>query len=191
MPLFRSVLNWAPTVTQVTNDLINAEERHFDILSEVGLEREGFERLVLSVIQKESGGDPNAKADEPGGGAVDSYGLMQLHWSANDPFSIRKTIGWKYPKAEISGIRWISITDPTQLFDPFANIMIGTRYLLYQLNRLRDVESAILAYNAGDVKFTREGVPVNQKYLVAVADTFGLPLRTFTALTNVEKKKLL
>ena len=79
--------------------------------------------LIVGVIARESGGDPNAVGD--GGQA---RGLMQMHPAA----------------AQDAGGNW------DDLFDPSVAINLGTHYLAQQLARFGGDETlALVAYNQG------------------------------------------
>jgi len=80
------------------------------------------DKLVRSIIQVESAGDPRAVS--PAG----AKGLMQLM-----PAMARK----------------MGVTDP---FDPEQNVAGGTRLLNEELERFGDLELALAAYNAGSPK---------------------------------------
>ena len=41
------------------------------------------------------------------------------------------------------------------LFDPKTNIMLGTKYLAYLINKFNDTETALFAYNAGEGNVAR------------------------------------
>jgi soluble lytic murein transglycosylase-like protein len=82
-------------------------------------------RLVLAVIQVESGFDPAAVS------AAGAVGLMQLL-----PATLQR-------EAEELGM---GDRDP---FDPVANVRAGVRYLRRCLDSYPDPELALMAYNAG------------------------------------------
>ena len=81
--------------------------------------------LVLAVIEKESGYNPDASGD---GGR--SQGLMQIWRSAHE--SRMEKLG------------------AVNLYDPKDNILVGIDILAEKLNSYGDVEKALIAYNAGD-----------------------------------------
>lgn len=79
--------------------------------------------LIVGVIAKESGGNPNAVGD--GGQAL---GLMQMHPAA----------------AQDVGVNWDDLSDPS------VAIPAGTDYLAQQLQRFGGNETlALVAYNQG------------------------------------------
>lgn len=51
---------------------------------------------------------------------------------------------------------------------PDVNIYWGSKYFFWQLDRYRDVDRAILAYNAGSYRETAAGLPINLDYLRGV-----------------------
>lgn len=88
------------------------------------------EPLIYAVIRTESGFDPNA------GSGVGALGLMQI---MPDTFEWLQGI---YPEEapEMS---------KEQLYDPETNIMYGTFFLSWLLDRYEEESSAVAAYNAG------------------------------------------
>lgn len=82
--------------------------------------------LILAVIKTESGFNPNAVSNK---GAV---GLMQIMPSTCN--FVCQTYG----------------IDCEDLFIPKFNILIGTLYLKYLLEKFKSERLAILAYNAGE-----------------------------------------
>jgi soluble lytic murein transglycosylase-like protein len=92
--------------------------------------------LVLAIIEVESGWDPGAVSER------DAHGLMQLR--------LPTLAGEASPSA-----------DP---HDPLVNVRAGIRYYARLLRQFRDVELALVAYNAGprrlrDYLRAEEGVP--------------------------------
>lgn len=85
--------------------------------------------LVFAVIKAESKFDKNAKSKA---GAI---GLMQIKLDTANYM------------LELSGEQNI---DEKKLFEPETNIKIGTKYLAYLINKFKNVNTAICAYNAGE-----------------------------------------
>jgi len=81
--------------------------------------------LVLAIIEVESSWDPDAVSER------DAHGLMQLRRTAIE--------------GEASQGRLPS-ADP---HDPLVNVRAGIRYYARLLHRFKDVELALVAYNAG------------------------------------------
>jgi len=86
--------------------------------------------LIASVINAESSFKPNAVSNK---GAI---GLMQVMPSTGEWVAKKMSVEWG---DEI-------------LYDPRTNILIGTYYLNYLLNKFNDVTTALIAYNAGEGK---------------------------------------
>ena len=84
--------------------------------------------LIASVINAESGYKANAVSSK---GAV---GLMQV---------MPATAEWVAKKMKI---------ELYDLKDPKTNILIGTYYLKYLLDKFGDTKTALMAYNAGEGK---------------------------------------
>lgn len=100
------------------------------IIDRVARETKLDSALISSVIQAESGGDPNAVS--PAG----AKGLMQLADSTAQE---------------------LQVSDP---FDPAENIRAGSRYLRRMLDRFGDLKLALAAYNAGPGNVEKHaGVP--------------------------------
>lgn len=81
--------------------------------------------LVLAVIEKESGYNPDAAGDNGR-----SQGLMQIWRSFHEK------------RMEKLGA--------VNLYDPKDNVLVGIDILAEKLNKYEDVEKALIAYNAGD-----------------------------------------
>lgn len=81
--------------------------------------------LVLAVIEKESGYNPDASGDNGR-----SQGLMQIWRSAHE--KRMKKLG------------------AVNLYDPRDNVLVGIDILAEKLKSYKDVEKALIAYNAGD-----------------------------------------
>ena len=81
--------------------------------------------LVLAVIEKESGYNPDASGDNGR-----SQGLMQIWRSFHEK------------RMEKLGA--------ANLYDPRDNVIVGIDILAEKLDKYEDVEKALIAYNAGD-----------------------------------------
>ena len=81
--------------------------------------------LVLAVIEKESGYNPDASGDNGR-----SQGLMQIWRSFHEK------------RMEKLGA--------ANLYDPKDNVLVGIDILAEKLDKYEDVEKALIAYNAGD-----------------------------------------
>ncbi len=90
--------------------------------------------LVLALIEQESRFAPRAR------GPHGSLGLMQ----------VRPFVGEDL--AERGGMPW---SGPETLFDPAANVRLGTAYLRQMIDLYGDVELALAAYNLGPYKLRR------------------------------------
>jgi soluble lytic murein transglycosylase-like protein len=110
--------------------------------------------LVLAIIEQESDFDSHARG--PGG----SLGLMQVR-----PFVARDV-------AQRHGIPW---SGNRTLFDPAANVAIGSCYLADMLELYPDPALAIAAYNLGPYRVQRmvaRGKVPRPPYLISVLARF-------------------
>jgi hypothetical protein len=82
-------------------------------------------RLVLAVIEVESGYDPSAVSP------IGALGLMQVL-----PSTQRREIAWRPGQAD-------------ERTDPIVNVRAGIRYLRRCLDSYPDLDVALMAYNAG------------------------------------------
>lgn len=89
------------------------------------------ENLIYAVIKAESNFDVNAKSSK------DAIGLMQL--MENTAKDIVKKVDLQITDAELG----------EKLKDADININLGTKYLSILLERYKNIEIAITAYNAG------------------------------------------
>ena len=96
-----------------------------DIIIDISEKRGVDPALVLAVIEKESGYNPDAAGD---GGK--SQGLMQIWRSAHE--SRMEKLG------------------AVNLYDPYDNVIVGIDILAEKLDKYEDTEKALIAYNAGD-----------------------------------------
>ena len=81
--------------------------------------------LVLAVIEKESGYNPDASGDNGR-----SQGLMQIWRSAHE--------------------KRMQKLGAVNLYDPRDNVLVGIDILAEKLEKYEDAEKALIAYNAGD-----------------------------------------
>lgn len=96
-----------------------------DIIINIAERYEVDPALVLAVIEKESGYNPDATGDDG-----QSQGLMQVWRSAHEK------------RMEKLGA--------ANLYDPYDNVIVGIDILAEKLASYKDVEKALIAYNAGD-----------------------------------------
>ena len=96
-----------------------------DIIIDVSEKRGVDPALVLAVIEKESGYNPDASGDNG-----KSQGLMQIWRNAHK--KRMKKLG------------------AVNLYDPRDNVIVGVDILAEKLEKYEDAEKALIAYNAGD-----------------------------------------
>ena len=96
-----------------------------DIIIDISEKRGVDPALVLAVIEKESGYNPDASGDNG-----KSQGLMQIWRSAHEK------------RMEKLGA--------VNLYDPKDNVLVGIDILAEKLEKYEDAEKALIAYNAGD-----------------------------------------
>lgn len=96
-----------------------------DIIIDASEKRDVDPALVLAVIEKESGYNPDASGDNG-----KSQGLMQIWRSAYE--KRMKKLG------------------VANLYDPRDNVLVGIDILAEKLEKYEDAEKALIAYNAGD-----------------------------------------
>lgn len=96
-----------------------------DIIIDTASRRGVDPALVLAVIEKESGYNPDASGDNG-----KSQGLMQIWRNAHK--KRMKKLG------------------AVNLYDPRDNVLVGIDILAEKLEKYEDAEKALIAYNAGD-----------------------------------------
>lgn len=132
-------------IGRIKND--NILSQYGDIISKAAEEHDLDPSLIISVIQTESNGDPNAIS------SAGAKGLMQLIDSTATELGVKNA------------------------FDPEENIMAGSRYLKDMLDRFGDTKTALAAYNAGPGNVMRyNGIPPfkeTEKYVEKVVDTLN------------------
>jgi soluble lytic murein transglycosylase-like protein len=102
--------------------------------------------LGLGMIKHESGFAPYGITYEKKL-KVNSWGLTRLlETTARD-------MGWNGK-------------DPKELLDPDTNLKYGIKYLCWQIHRYHSLKKAVAAYNAGHIKYRKDGITyVNQRYV--------------------------
>ena len=83
--------------------------------------------LIATIINTESSFDKNKVSQK------NAVGLMQLLPSTAKAMT----------------------NEEIDLFDPATNIMLGVKYLAYLINKFKDVDTALIAYNAGEGNVSR------------------------------------
>lgn len=101
--------------------------KYEDIINKYSKEYGVDKKLILAVINAESRFDKNAKSHK------DAVGLMQI---------LPETGVWLAEKMKIE-------FEDNDLYEPEKNIMIGTFYIKYLLDKYKDERLALCAYNAG------------------------------------------
>ena len=96
-----------------------------DIIVDISEKRGVDPALVLAILEKDSGYNPDAAGDNGR-----SQGLMQIWRSFHEK------------RMEKLGA--------VNLYDPKDNVLVGIDILAEKLDKYEDVEKALIAYNAGD-----------------------------------------
>lgn len=158
-----------------TDDFFNATENRVIGYSEKamiwGVALKLDPALILGCMFSESGGNPKAYRFEPKRNEA-SYGLMQVLFS-----TAQDIVGWlkKEPFGEDKPGNYIPadfVLDKSNIYNENLNIMLGSRYLLYQYTRYSSVfgktkvEYMYAAYNAGTVRVNAQG-----QYTNSIGDT--------------------
>ncbi|MCS7231689.1 MAG: transglycosylase SLT domain-containing protein [Elusimicrobiota bacterium] len=122
--------------------------KYYNQIEKYKIDKESLVYIILSIIHKESSGNPNALGDN---GC--SVGLMQLNWCAGTP-------------------QRFGVKNKNDLFNVEINIETGIKYLFYLINYFNgNLVYAISAYNAG------EGKALNlvnlQSYVKDIFDKFN------------------
>ena len=124
--------------------------------------RNGFTpRFVLAVIHVESSGYNYAMTN------VGALGLMQLLPTTAESVATRVGVEWEGAET---------------LFDPVANVRLGTYYLARLVRRFDDLDLALAAYNWGPTaiaKRIRKGQRIPVDYVHKVQTAYRQPLRGF------------
>lgn len=101
-----------------------------EIIEEISKIAEIDPALISAIIKVESSWNSRAYRYEPHIKTA-SYGYMQI---------LLTTAQWVLDNKNITG---------EELYDPYTNILIGSRYLKDLLNKYKELPLAISAYNAG------------------------------------------
>lgn len=150
MTFLHSIEQWRATVVKALASVYADFPKYQATAQALGISDADMTDTLLAIIQKESSGDYLAEGDNG-----DSVGLFMLNYGAGTP----QFLGYTGTKIALK--------------DPALNSYYGAKYFLYQLDRYRDRDTAILAYNAGSLKETAAGVPINQSYLDQVLTFLG------------------
>ncbi len=122
--------------------------------------RNGFTpRFVLAVIHVESSGYNYAMSN------VGALGLMQLLPTTAESIAARVGVDWD---------------GAGTLFDPVANVRLGTFYLARLVNRFDDLDLALAAYNWGPTAIAtrlRKGQRIPKEYIHKVQTAYRQPMR--------------
>lgn len=122
--------------------------KYDDIIKSASKEYKINPVLIKAIIKTESNWKPNATRYEPKIKDT-SYGLMQI---------LTKTAKWISGNKNITG---------AQLKSPQLNILIGTRYLRYLMNKYNNTDKVIASYNAGKPYYKKRDPSkfTNQSYV--------------------------
>lgn len=145
-----NVERWRERANAAINAVLTDFPARKSLLDTLGITNAGLSDIILALIQKESSGNPEAFGDNG-----NSVGLMQLNYGAGTP----QALGYKGDKASLRS--------------PDLNLYYGTAYFLDRLNRYKDRDKAILAYNAGSFRLNQAGEPINLAYLDNVLKFLG------------------
>lgn len=168
-----NVERWRNTVTNAVAAILSNFPDKKTLINALGATNDTLHDIVLALIQKESAGNAWALGDPKPGYDLkpvsywteataqnelenyNSVGLMQLNYGAGTP-QARGFGGTK-----------------DRLLIPSTNVYFGTLEFLYQLERYRDFDRAVLAYNAGSYRTNEAGLPINADYLAQVLAFLG------------------
>jgi soluble lytic murein transglycosylase-like protein len=123
------------------------------IVDKCAVEFQVSQALILSVIQMESGGDKNAFRYEPGfykyyleNNATWQNLMIERNYTEKQVSSSYGLMQLMYPTAWMLGFR----EDPEELYNPYKNIHLGTKYLKQLLDKYDGNHFLALAhYNGG------------------------------------------
>jgi len=129
------------------------------------------QQLIRAVVVTESGGDPRALSP------ANARGLMQIT-----------------PITHIEAIRRFDLpqADDDKLYDPDYNLMVGTRYLAYLLQRFDgDLKLALAAYHMGPTavaKLQRQHPELTTDQLLALNGENQVGPKTRAYVANVLRR---
>jgi soluble lytic murein transglycosylase-like protein len=98
---------------------------------------------------------------------VGARGLMQLMPFVGEDLASRSDIDWE---------------GDTTLFEPAANIRLGTMHLFEQVLKFGDVKKALVSYNVGESRLRglmKQEKPIPEKYLNKVLETYQMLKETY------------
>ncbi|MGH8493606.1 MAG: transglycosylase SLT domain-containing protein [Moraxellaceae bacterium] len=122
--------NWGNSEFAVRPSFSKNRNAFDDIIKTAALASNVDHGLVKAIIHTESGFNPRALS-KPG-----AQGLMQLMPATAGMYSVRDA------------------------FDPRENIQAGTKHIKYLINRYKNLELALAAYNAGEGNVNKyKGIP--------------------------------
>lgn len=119
--------NWGKDEFAVKPSFSKNRNAFDDLIRKAALAQNVDHGLVKAIIHTESGFNPRARS-KPG-----AQGLMQLMPATASMYAV------------------------SDAFDPMQNITAGTRHIKYLINRYKDLELALAAYNAGEGNVKKYG----------------------------------
>lgn len=157
--------NWGGNEYAVRPSFSKNRNAFDDIIKTAALASNIDHGLVKAIIHTESGFNPRALS-KPG-----AQGLMQLMPATAGMYSVRDA------------------------FDPGENIQAGTKHIKYLINRYKNLELALAAYNAGEGNVNKyKGIPPfaeTQDYVKRVMsryrNLYGGSSTTLAALTPAKQ----
>jgi hypothetical protein len=141
----QAVEQWRGTVLTAIADLFKKFPSKKTLIDALGSTIDDLSDVILAIIETESSGNASATGD-----SGNSIGLMQLNYGSGTP----------------QGAGFTGSKD--DLFNPYINCYWGINVFLNHLATYGDYEQAILAYNAGSIRSSSAGTPVNLDYLYKV-----------------------
>lgn len=143
----------------VTSNIVNVK-KYSKITDNICKNYDLDNRLILAIIKVESNFDKNAKSQKG------ARGLMQLKI---ETFDYVKSIE--------------KFNENLYIFNEEDNILVGTAYFKYLLNKFKDIEVSLCAFNAGEGKVN--GWLKNREYSI---DGITLDYIPYNETRNYVKK---